>query len=147
MICNSNSRIGIGIGFQGFSGMAELELNWSQNSRKELESELNWTNIIRGGIGIGIELNQYFLGWNWNRNWIEHHWSGIGIESESTFAGIAHHWYVPCFRTDVMVSRDGSHTMLISLIVIQQKTDETISRVGNTHHRIWAFVVRLVISV
>ncbi len=42
-MCNSDSGIGIGIGFQGFLGMAELEseLNWSQNYKKELESELN----------------------------------------------------------------------------------------------------------
>ncbi len=48
MMCNSDSGIGIGIGFQGFSGMMELEseLNLSQNYWKELESELNRNRLL-----------------------------------------------------------------------------------------------------
>ena len=60
-MCNSNSGIEIGIGFQWFLGMVESE------------SKLNRRLKLQEGIGI------------------EHHWPGIGIESESTFSGIAHH--------------------------------------------------------
>ena len=44
----------------------------------------------RSGTGIGIPGNfrAYGIG-----NWIKRLCSGIGIESELTFAGIAHHWF------------------------------------------------------
>ena len=43
MTCNFDSGIGIGIGFQGFLGIVELE------------SELNRRLKLQEGIGIGIE--------------------------------------------------------------------------------------------
>ncbi len=63
MMCNSDSGIGIGIGFQGFSGVAELE------------SELNWRLKSLEGIGIGIELEAKPTRRNWNRNGIETLWN------------------------------------------------------------------------
>ena len=80
VMCNSNSRIGIGIGFQGFSGMLELEselnwrLNWKWNrngikpmfSWVELELELNLTSLARNQDWIGIDFCRNCTSLIWN---------------------------------------------------------------------------------
>ncbi len=65
MLCNSDSRIAIGIRFQGFSGMVELESKL--NRRLKLE-----------GISIRIELKAKITRRNWNMR-IELRPCGIGI--------------------------------------------------------------------
>ena len=88
-----------GMDFMDVCGSYEYWRNRSSNRNSlELESEWNRAHFFTGGTGIWIESSLNIQGWNWNRNWIEGFWPGIGNESELTFAGIAHHpdhWYIP----------------------------------------------------
>ncbi len=62
---------------------------WNWNCKFHgIELELNWADILKGGIWIGMELSQYFVGWNWNRNGIDEPW----LELELASVGITHHW-------------------------------------------------------
>ncbi len=95
----------------------ELEL---ESDFKDFQGWWNGTNTDWCHFWSGIELNQYFLGWNRNWNWIEHCWPRIGIEWESTFVGIAHHWYAAMdkkmfnifFNILGRITKDGSILVL-----------------------------------
>ncbi len=43
----------------------------------------NWIEAKTTGRKFSQNPSKLVVEWNWNRNWIEHHWAGIGIESES----------------------------------------------------------------
>ncbi len=71
MMCNSNSGIDIGIGFQGFSGMVELEL----------ESELNWRLKLqeyRLSVSVKPRTDKISVISNWL-------WSNIGNQLSAKF--------------------------------------------------------------